>query len=184
MSGDRVERGASSPAPRRPSQLLRPGSRQDPADDLPQALAVACGLQAEPPPPTQQPTSSSRDFVPNPAPSHRRLPEIEAASGGASFITTPLARHQNALEMNAGHENRIADSSATAVAAAASSSRARSGSASIRSDLTGAASTAMASSPDADADEAASATGGPNRSSLFLPPFENLEVPGADSTHR
>lgn len=183
MSGDRVERGASSPAPRRPSQLLRPGTRQDPADDLPQALAVACGLQAEPPPPTHQPTSSSRDFVPNPAPSHRRLPEIEAASGGASSITTPLARHLNALEMNFGNENRVADSAA-AVATAASSSRARSGSASIRSDLTGASSTAMASSPDADADEAASATGGPNRSSLFLPPFENLEVPGADSTHR
>ena len=180
MSGDRVERGASSPAPRRPSQLFQPGPRQDPADDLPQALAVACGLQAEPP--TQQPTSFSRDFVPNPAPSHRRLPEIETASDGAGFVTTALARHQNVFEMNAGHENRVADSSSTT--AAASSSRARSGSASIRSDTTGAASTAMASSPDAGVDEAASATGGPNRSSLFLPPFENLEVPGADSTHR
>lgn len=214
MSGDRVPRGASPAAPRLLSTLLRssspsllqqPQQRGEATDDLPQTLAVACALRVEPASlPVQQPMAS-RNFATHPGPrAHRQSesddePGLQVGAGSESPTAmrarlrggAAQSRHQNTLEVDAGNSSsyplwstgdmygsRRSDPGTVVGAAEA-------GAVALPVSLLAQPASSPAQSPsEAPADGTVSAAVGPNRSSLFLPSFENLEVPGADSTHR
>jgi len=202
MSGDRIQRGAASPVPPRPSPLLRSADHQqqpqaDPADELQEALAATCFIGGAAKPaggyqqqlPTQQPTSS-RNSAPQPGPAGPPIPLPQQPEGPyAARHSAPLmpsGRSQNDGDGMSGQgENHLTPSTAAGAASAASPTlRARSGSGSSRSNASGSGLAFRPSPLDASSDDGAGAIAGPNRSPLFLPSFENLEVPGADSTHK
>lgn len=159
-----------------------PQQHPDPIDALQETLAVACfigeaetsgGVQQSS---TQQPILS-RHFAYHSGLVSRQQRAEDNAGGNQAPMSS--GRTQNSGVMS-GQENDSADASASSP----SFLRGRTQSESTQSNANGAAPAPRHPSLDESADDCAGAAGGPNRSPVFLPTFENLEVPGADSTHR